>query len=262
MVASIDSCNQPAFRGATGYNLASYYAAMSVQPDDTRKGYMQSFADELNAESGLMGQIRGLYQTAAHDIQTTRINMLHPSEVATIVNGVGTGMTYVEDTYLKGDAVGAYMDTGIADNNAAPWSQDSAFVYLYVSLEPLLNGALVGTIGAASTRIVGGTSAAISGRIHGAGAAVATTTNSFSSVLVNRTGANTIEIDRNGALEATNAASASVATVAGNICLFRNNTAYGDAAVAMLVFGGKLTQSQKNALDTAAVNYLSNIGAV
>ena len=85
----------------------AYFAAMSVQPDDTRKGLLNTLIATLKT-GGVYANLDWLNINAAHDAQAARVNVITPSQVASAVNAP----TFTTDRGYTGDGATSYLDTG------------------------------------------------------------------------------------------------------------------------------------------------------
>jgi hypothetical protein len=87
----------------------AYFAAMSVEPDATRKGLLNDLIVGLKADS-VWTKITWLSVLAAHDAQAARVNIKTPAQVATAINSP----TFTTDLGYAGDGATSYLDTGLA----------------------------------------------------------------------------------------------------------------------------------------------------
>lgn len=91
----------------------AYFAAMSVQPDDTRKALLNTLINTL-ISGGVWAKLDWLTIMAAHDAQAARINAKTPAEVATVVNSP----TFTTDRGYTGDGATSYLNTGVNPSTA------------------------------------------------------------------------------------------------------------------------------------------------
>jgi hypothetical protein len=244
--------------GAFNYDMTAIYAAMTVQPDAARKAIYQTLMNGLST-AGLIARLRALYLMAAHDAQAARVNLIFPGEVMTEA-GLPGALTFTADSGYQADGITGYLETGINDNDAAPWSQTLASMSVWMQLEPTgITSAMIGVTGGAATRINGVSGSAPSVRIHLATATTGTTPNCFGMILANRNGT-ALEIDRDGVLENTTTSTAG-APLASSFQLFKNNLTFGNGRISAAHIGGVLTPTQKLALYNALYQAHSDVGA-
>ena len=91
----------------------TYFAAMSVAPDDTRKGHLNTLIASLKT-AGVWAKLDGLYIMAAHDAQAARVNAVNPASVAT-ANGT---ITFTTDRGYAGNGTTGYLNTGFNPTTA------------------------------------------------------------------------------------------------------------------------------------------------
>jgi hypothetical protein len=84
----------------------AYFAAMSVEPDATRKGLLNDLIVGLKADS-IWAKLLGLWVFAAHDEQAARVNAKTPAQVLTAVNSPA----FTTDRSYAGDGATSYLAT-------------------------------------------------------------------------------------------------------------------------------------------------------
>lgn len=98
------------------------FAAMSVEPDATRKGIINTLIEGLIAD-GVWVKLDWLNLLAAHDAQAAQLNWITPAKTLTATNSP----TFTTDRGYTGNGTNAFLDTGelpAADGNK--FSQSSA----------------------------------------------------------------------------------------------------------------------------------------
>lgn len=86
---------------------ASYFAAMTVQPDAARKGLLDTLIAGLKAD-GLWTRLDWLAICASHDEQAGRINAINPAQVAS----APVAPSFTADRGFTGNGTTQYLDTG------------------------------------------------------------------------------------------------------------------------------------------------------
>lgn len=105
----------PVWGGGSGYSAEAiaYFAGMSVQPDATRKGQLDTLITSLKS-AGVWAKLDALYIMAAHDAQAARVNAVAPGSVATITNLITLGSQLDNAVWTKSNT------TVTADAAVAP----------------------------------------------------------------------------------------------------------------------------------------------
>lgn len=85
----------------------AYFAAMSVQPDATRKSALDTLISSLKT-GGVWAKLDWLTVHAAHDEQAARVNAVNPAQVAS----VGVAPTFTTDRGYTGNGTTQYLNTG------------------------------------------------------------------------------------------------------------------------------------------------------
>lgn len=230
----------------SGYDLTAYFAAVGAGVEQQQKPAIQEMMDALLA-AGITAKLRDLHIPLA-TAEGSKPNIVAPSEMLIIIGSPGFGAYY---GWYGDIASSAALELALADNNAAPWSQNAGSLFAYVVEEPIVNGALLGLSNISSTRIVAVAGGAPTGRIHNATAVAATTGNSLGLICVVRVDATTIKIYRNGVLEGTQITSATGATTSATFRVFQNNTQFGDSVVACFGVAGPLDAAENLSLYNA-----------
>lgn len=241
-------------------DAVTYFAAMSVQPDATRRELLNDLIVGLKADS-LWSLLDLLYLVAAHDAQAGRLNARIPGSYAL---ATANSPTFTTDRGYAGDGTSSYLDTGFADNTGSVnWTQNSAAWGVYLNQQSGTSAA-VGVSGSTSSRIIPRTSTNnMTVRIHGATEPIPpTVADGLGMSSGSRTSATSIAWYKNGAQTATNTSSASSAAVAGNVQLFRSSAGvFGAGRAAAMFLGAGLSDAQQAAIYSRIVTYLTAIGA-
>lgn len=134
---------------AGGYDIAAvtYFAAMSSQPDGTRKRLLNELIVGLKTD-GVWPLLDWLSIMAAHDAQAARINAKNPAQVAT----EAVAPTFTTDRGYTGNGSTQYLDTGVNPSTAGGlFSQNSAHMGVWTGTN-VTNG-LEFDVGNARSRI-------------------------------------------------------------------------------------------------------------
>jgi hypothetical protein len=99
--------------GAAGFAFTNaeaeaYVAAMSTEPDDTRKALIDTYIGALKT-AGIFANLDVLYLLAAHDQQAARLNVINPATF-TLAN-VGAGPTFSADNGFAGNGTSTALNT-------------------------------------------------------------------------------------------------------------------------------------------------------
>lgn len=257
---------------ASGYSAeaTAYFAAMSVAPDATRKGHLNTLIAALKT-AGVWAKLDALYIMAAHDAQAARVNAVNPASVATTS---GT-LTFTTDRGYAGNGTTGYMSTGFNPSTASnpKFTQNSAHMGAW-SRTAGNSGAEVGTIIAAASP----GSAAVSTNVFGNSRVYVNSGNSFEAVANSpatahicwsRTGAATTPCYRNASLVVTSTL-ASVAPGNSEILLAAANSSttgtitpvnYCSNQIMFVHWGSQLSGAEVTALYNALDTYKTAVGA-
>lgn len=239
-----------------------YFAAMSVQPDDTRKGILDTFIRALKT-AGVWALIDILYLTAAHDAQAARLNLKDPASFTLIPSA--TAPTFTVDRGFTGNGTTSYHDTQY--NPAAGYSQATQGLHHI--------GVWAGTDASTSNADGGNTTLSIASR-NGTLAVGRSARNSSDSIdlglttaigwtCLTRSNNSNFQIVRN--LDAPGSFTRSVTSYGGGSLYVgaRNDSgvaaAFSVRRIQMFHAGNSLTDAQKDAFYEAAADYMSAIGA-
>jgi len=111
-------------------DAAAYFAAMTVQPDATRKGLINDLIVGAKAD-GVWSPLDWLL-LAGHDAQAALVNARQPAKIAT----VSGALTWTTDRGYQGDGSTGFIDIGEVYNAAGnTYAQNSATVGVWCNLE-------------------------------------------------------------------------------------------------------------------------------
>jgi len=245
--------------GASGPDVdaTAYFAAMSVQPDATRKALLTALIKGLKAD-GIWALLDWFSVLAAHDAQAARINAKNPAQVASVVSAP----VFTTDRGYAGEAtLASYLDTGVLDTAAGNSVQDSSCVFGWVNIIGALGGPLIGTVTGGNQRLTLTPGVSRQYRVHGTVSPVsvgtAPTTGLYS-------GSRFSSVDvvgyKNGAQEGVSAVSTSTAPTAVNYSFLRGAGISCDHRMAVGGWGGHLDATKQTALYNHLNTYLTAVG--
>jgi len=259
---------QTAALGGVAYDpdAAAYFAAMSVQPDATRKGLINDYIVGLKAD-GVWSLLDLVYILASHDSQAAGLNAKTPASNTITVSGT---VTFTTDLgYGPATSGGAGLDTNFNPATAGGnWTQNSASLFSWVnSTTSNTANSLRGTIGNSAATIsclprTGGD--VFTAR---ANAAVVSSFGTIASRLgsrcLSRTASTTTNGQVNGAVSGLTSAVVSSAVTSQNVFLLRQGASSDNDydRLALATLGGGLTGTQMTALHNRSSTFLTAIGA-
>jgi hypothetical protein len=258
---------QTAAFGGTGYDpdAQAYFAAMSVQPDATRKGLINDYIVGLKTD-GVWSLLDLVYLLASHDSQAAGLNAKTPASNVITVNGT---CTFTTDGGYTSNGTTGYLDTNFNPATAGGnWTQNSASLFSWVNAT---TSDTASTTQATWGNTVAGayilplrTSGTFRTMLNGTGAQTFTAvlTTRLGSRAASRQGAAVTDGQVNGAAFGTTNATASQAPTSENANLLRFGASYnGNDRVALATLGGGLTGTQMTALHNRSSTFLTAIGA-
>lgn len=245
--------------GAVGpvYDAAStaYFAAMTVQPSDTRKSLLNNAIVGLKAD-GVWAALDWISFVAAHDAQAGRVNAKNPAQVAAVVGGpaftVDRGWAGVLGT-------AGYLDTGVAGTAGGSFAQDSASVFAWSDTATANQTGVMGQAADVTVRLLTNSGGSLSARINNGGAATLAVANGIGLTTASRLSSTTATVYRN-----TSGASTALTSIALSNSTFTPlciNGSYADVRVLAFGFGGGLSGAQVAALYARLNTYLIAVGA-
>lgn len=251
----------PVTGGSPSYDAdaAAYFAAMTTQPDATRKGLLNDLVVGLKAD-GAWSIFDWLVLYASHDSQSGRLNFRNPAKSHSPSNGP----TFTVDRGYSGDAISAYMDWNelySAAGNQFSLNNATAGAWCNQQSATVGNGFQLGATSASRTGITPSTTGV---GAHRANSGTSTGGDNTGSRLghrtVTRTDASNQKVFKSGALVTTGAiASSTVAS--GNAATLRNSASFGDDRIAAVYSGGYMSDALVASIHSRLNTYLSAIGA-
>lgn len=242
----------------------TYFAAMSVQPDSTRKGQLNTLIAALKT-AGVWTKLDALYIMAAHDAQAARVNAIDPASVAT----VSGAQVFTADRGYAGDGTASYINTGFNPTTAVSpkYTRDDAHMGLWTNTAVTSSG---GDMGITAYAIVA-PNVFGNARWYANLNAVISASNSPAATghyVWTRRASNACEYYRNG-VSMTTSAGASGNPVNAKFFLNASNSSTTDTATpanfsanreAAAHWGSKLTTAENLALYNAMNTYLTAVG--
>lgn len=258
--------------GLTTYTTEAqtYFTAMSVGPDATRKGLLNTLIKALKT-AGVWTNLDLLYIMAAHDAQAARLNAKAPASfAATAVSSP----TFTTDRGYAGNGTSSYLDTGLAPASASQYGLDSAHLGVWSRTNSNVNVVDIGAAGAASAGqsfIQARNGGNVVGRVNnnsGTGQINTATSDSSGHFVLRRSaasGTNAITVRRNGAgLAAGTQASSALTTRTLFIGAINSDgvaASFSAREYAAAHVGANLTDQNITDLYNALQTYMTAVGA-
>lgn len=234
----------------------TFVNAMTVEPDDTRKGLIDDFIGGLKTD-GIYTKLGFLYILAAHDEQAARLNVLNPAS-----NALTGSPTFTTDRGFTSDGTNV-LDTGMAETAVPGMTETSATIGIWINSTDGTAGNVIGA--AANTRLnPRAGSGNVAGRcFSGQTSNDLTVANRLGLSVTSRTGTD-MTCGRNAGTDST-ATTASTSVSPGSdtfVILGTNGTPHTGTDRAALAHGGPyLTQTERQNLHTRVNTLLTAIGA-
>ena len=244
------------------------FARMTVQPDATRKGLINTLILALKA-GGSWAKRDAIYVMAAHDAQASRRNWIADQYNLTAVSGP----VFTADRGYAGDGSGAYLDTTLNPATAvsSKLTQNSASVAVWNRSARAANATVqLGAQNSATsviyiqTRFNGDLFTGFLNNTTPGDTVANTVSNGF--YAVNRSTSTALQLYKNNA-SVLAATKASVAPPSATITLLASNrqgstpTAFSADQLAFSAIGGHLTAAELLAEYSAVQSYLQTVGA-
>lgn len=246
----------PATQGPKGDPAANaYIAAMSVAPDATRRGHINTLFASLRS-SGVLSKLSHLYLLAAHDAQAARLNAVNPgTNNLTAFNSP----TFTVDRGYQGDGSTSYLESGYT---FPAGQQNDAHIGLYSRTSAQDAGNPIGNL----TSFLNPRNASdiAQHRLNGTGAANVASTDGSGHFTSSRSGPLTGDnpFYRNAsALLAAGAASVAPDASTMRICSRSSSVSFSSRSIAAAHFGTSLTAQNVTDLYNAVRTYLQAVGA-
>src|SRR5262245_57300914 len=233
------------------------FAAMTVQPDATRKGVIDTCISSLKT-AGVWTLLDFLHLLAAHDAQAARINWINPAQVAS-VNGA---CVFTTDRGYHGDGVSAYLGCGFNWNGMTHYLQDDAALGIWCQNDAQSTAPIIGMTSTARAHINprSGTNNLTIRLNCGTQGSVAMAI-SRGHVIGTRVFSTSFDIYKDGAFN-SNIVQTSALLVAEEVVLLRHQASYNSTQTLAGAHGGShLTAAQITSITNALASYMSSIGA-
>lgn len=232
---------------------AALFSRMLVPPDGARRALIDSTIEQLKA-AGIWDAADFIHFQAAHDAQAGRLDWKGAYDLTVV------GATFVTDRGYLGDGVDDSLAVGVAPNALTHFTQNSATIATFETVNNTAATYSLGVEGAADLRLAGSGSGNRGGRINDATSLLAAVANSQGLAAISRTGASARALYSNGVSVATTGA-ASNAVGNTNLHYLRSQTTYAARRVGFGMVGGALSAAQHAALYTIVNQYMTAIGA-
>lgn len=229
----------------------AYIKAWSSQPTSVEVGKINSFITRMVA-LGLWSKFDALYFLKASDNQGSRVNIVDPSNIASVVGSptfsAGNGWVTAANTN--------YLDSGLVMNALSAFQQNSAHMSAESDQNSIRNSEDIGSLSgstaylrlqASSGQTYGGINQ-LAGASQPATAGTLPSATSIGHTLINRiaaSGTDAIRQYKDGnRITATNNNQASVALPAANFVMLRSWSGYGGHRLRFVSLGGGLTDGE------------------
>lgn len=246
-----------AFQNAEASTLVARY---TVQPDDTRKGAIDTLVGALKT-GGVWAKLDMLQIYAAHDEQAATLNWKGTSATASVQQG--RPQWFADRGYFV-DGTDDIVTSGFTPStDGVNYTLNSASIGTWSRKGGTSSGGIVGSSGTSAMRIVTRSSGdAVLANVNAASNVVtspATVTNGYGLTVADRISASQIKLWKNGALIHTGgAASVSVPTVP--FVFGRVNAIAQQDQIAASFAGSTLTDAEHLALYNALAAFMTAVG--
>lgn len=256
----------PSSGGAASYSAeaTAYFAAMSVQPDATRKGLLANCIDAIVA-GGAWTPLDGLTITAMHNEQAARVDARNPARIA----GVAVAPTFLADRGYTSNGTSQYLTTGFNPSTAGgAYTMDACSMGVWVGTD-VNNGAQF-EMGNSNATINTRSSTTLSTTIQSAATTnFAGATTSVGLSAWTRNSSSLVSGYKNGALLlSTTSTSTALRNAEFLICAVNSSTTgtvtpgnYTTRRIQALYYGGALTTGQHLTIYNALAAYMAAVGA-
>lgn len=256
----------PLLRKASPYDAAAsaLFAAMTTQPDATRKALINDLIKGLKAD-GVWDKVDFLHVYAAHDSQAACLNWKNPATfTATLVNSP----TFTADRDFTTDGVASYVESNWNPaTNGVNFTQDAGSLMCWSRYSPNISAASYGWFGggASANQIAPrGVTGNMQGRVNSSTTVnTANSGNGLGFYIVSRASAAGLSVTnyRNGV---SLGSGGSASTVPQSVTFKVGRTdvsSYAPASAAMFGAGGNLTDTDAGNAYTRFNTYMTAIGA-
>lgn len=239
---------------------ATLFAAMTGEPDATRKGVIDTLIRSLKS-AGVWTLNGVLYLTAAHDSQAAGLNWKLPgTNTLTPVNAP----SFVADRGYTGNGTNTKLLPGFASRDVIPgYSQDSAHASFWSRTDLNTNTADVGTGTSGQLFLVPRSAGNFNSRINNSTSISVAVADSLGHFLVTRRASTDAESYKDGASVQTSAAASSSITGADEVEFLTATAVSGFSSRqdAMFSLGSGMTDAQVTAFYDALLVYMQAVGA-
>lgn len=237
---------------------AALFAAMSVQPDATRKGLIDDLITGLKTDS-VWNSLSYLWVMQGGDAADARLDWKNPGSNTLTYGGTMGAGDFTTDRGFTGDAVDKHLDTGINDNTSL--TLDSLSAGVWVNLAGAAAGFTLGTTSGSSTIRINPRNASnvLSVRVHSSTGVTTSVADRLKLSAINRPDAANVALYRNGSSLST-PANASTAKTNANITLLRDSTTYASDRIIAAFLGTTIDATGHSNLYTRLNTFLTAIG--
>lgn len=242
----------------------AYFAAMTTQPDATRKGLINDLIVSAKAGANAWSALDRLALLASHDSQSALLDAHDPTKTASAVNSP----TFTVDRGFAGDGASSYIDFGEAPNAVGnQFSLNSATIGVWINVQSAANGlrSEAGQSGSVFNMSITARNTTGNETFKANDATLSVARANSGTRLGHRASVRADSATKksylNGGAE-TVVSLASTSISAGNITILRVGNAYSDDGACVAYSGAALTATQEAELHTALATYLTAIGAI
>jgi hypothetical protein len=261
------SSNQSTVASGDGFTTdaaASYetesetlFAAMSSEPDATRKGHIDTLVAALKT-AGIWTQLDMLFILAAHDSQAARLNWVNPG---TDTLAVSNAPTFTTDQGYTGNGSNAALNSTTLINALTLYTQNDGHLSIWNRSTGQEDASQAG--GAVTQPLIRcrNTSNQILIRVSSNTASTIANANGGGHFLANRVDSAEQSAWRNGTQISTNQAATSAARPANPFTLLNASGTFSSQQLAAASIGGGLTGTEIGDFYTALQTYMTAVGA-
>lgn len=243
----------------------AYFAAMSVQPDATRKSALDTLISSLKT-GGVWAKLDWLTVHAAHDEQAARVNAVNPAQVAS----VGVAPTFTTDRGYTGNGTTQYLNTGWnASTAAGKFTQNDCSMGVWCGTDVSSGAQYDCGNGNATINARSGTNTALTVQSAAGSSTVLSPATSVGFTSWTRTSSTAGTAYKNGAsMGAISTTSATLRNATFLICAANTSTTgtvtagnFSTRRIQALCWGSQLSGAEQLALYNALATYMTAVGA-